>query len=132
MELLVLWLVMGGVGAVIANARGSNPWAGFGLGLLLGPIGWIISALTGPQKKRCQYCGERVLLSAKVCKHCGAVWRTPAEEAAVKAAAASSAAVERPSPLRTVEDLERLAALRDRGVLTEEEFVAKKRHILGP
>lgn len=49
---------MGGVGAVIANTKGSNPWGGFGLGLLLGPIGWIISALTGPKKKRCQYCGD--------------------------------------------------------------------------
>lgn len=45
----------------------------------------------------------------------------------------SAASTPAPSPQKRdgLDDLERLAALRDRGILTEEEFQAKKRQILG-
>jgi len=36
-----------------------------------------------------------------------------------------------PQSLAYIEELEQLALLRDRGIITEEEFAAKKRQILG-
>jgi hypothetical protein len=35
------------------------------------------------------------------------------------------------APSSGLDDLERLAELRDKGIITEEEFVTKKRQILG-
>ncbi|MGI8826202.1 MAG: SHOCT domain-containing protein [Chloroflexota bacterium] len=40
--------------------------------------------------------------------------------------------LQQPSPSTDVDQLEKLANLRDRGIVTEDEFQAKKRQILGP
>jgi hypothetical protein len=46
--LYVLWLgIGGGVGALIGSSKGRGP-LGFVLGLVLGPIGWVIMALLAP------------------------------------------------------------------------------------
>lgn len=64
--------VLGGIGALIAQAKGGSAWVGFALGFFLGPIGWIISALAqGPATKTCPKCAEKVKLAASVCRHCG-------------------------------------------------------------
>jgi hypothetical protein len=69
--------------------------------------------------------------TGKVCQHCGAeleggvTWDGLAKLA------------EKPEPVRaassasTASELEKLAALRDSGALTEEEFAAAKKRILG-
>ena len=53
---LVIWIVIGTlVGALIGQAKG-RIGAGLFFGLLLGPIGWLITAL-GPNKKpKCPFC----------------------------------------------------------------------------
>ena len=75
MELL-LWVIVGGlVGAFIGERKGR---AGQGaiLGIILGPIGWLVVGL-GPDynqakdTKKCPFCAELVKPEAKVCKHCG-------------------------------------------------------------
>jgi hypothetical protein len=45
--------------------------------------------------------------------------------------AVSSFPRSQPGPISYIEELEQLAALRSKGVITEEEFAAKKRQILG-
>jgi hypothetical protein len=52
----------------------------------------------------------------------------PAEAAPAPAAGASAAAPEEPGYMA---ELERLAKLRDQGIVSEEEFEAKKKQILG-
>jgi hypothetical protein len=71
-----LW-VLGGlvVGGLIGDRKGRTA-VGAVLGLLLGPMGWLIVAL-GPdykhatETKKCPFCAEVVKREAVVCKHCG-------------------------------------------------------------
>lgn len=48
-----------------------------------------------------------------------------------QAAAAAPAPIPAPSTDDSVEQLKKLAELRDQGILTEDEFTAKKKQILG-
>jgi len=57
------------VGLQIATANGRGPGVGVLIGLILGPIGWVILIATGGT--RCSRCGEAVNPIAKVCPHCG-------------------------------------------------------------
>lgn len=51
--MLIAWvavaLMAGVVGIIIAKAKGVSDGTGFWLGLLLGPIGWLIVALGKPK-----------------------------------------------------------------------------------
>jgi hypothetical protein len=62
-------LVMGGIGH-FCGKRKDNARAGFYLGFLLGPIGWIIAALLDYPLK-CPECKSGVPRGAFVCKNCG-------------------------------------------------------------
>jgi hypothetical protein len=55
----------------------------------------------------------------------------PADEAAAPEAAAPEAAAPEADVNAQIEQVKQLAALKDQGILTEEEFAAKKAQILG-
>ncbi len=55
----------------------------------------------------------------------------PADEAAAPEAAAPEAAAPEADVNTQIEQVKQLAALKDQGILTEEEFAAKKAQILG-
>jgi len=83
----IILLVFAAAGASIAKGRGNNQTVGCLLGGFLGLIGLIILSVwpknqavldarqavsTAPKanERACPYCGETILLVAKVCKHC--------------------------------------------------------------
>jgi hypothetical protein len=80
--LLIVALGCGVIGAAIAQGKGADSAAGFFLGLLLGPIGILISCFLGDPaskavrdaelgaKKRCPECAEYVFREAKICRYC--------------------------------------------------------------
>ncbi len=82
MEFVLIWIVCGIVGAMIASSRGGSGPGGFFLGLLLGPLGVIITLFMGGEKemaakqlaagekKKCPRCAELVQPDALICKHC--------------------------------------------------------------
>ena len=91
MEYIIpFWILCGIAGAGMLSRYG-KAGSGFLLGLLLGPIGLIIAwtmrdtakldeakssgAAPGSAedrvKRECPHCAERILVKAKVCKHCG-------------------------------------------------------------
>jgi hypothetical protein len=81
---ILFWaVVFGAVGQAIGARRGMRPIKGVLIGLILGPIGWILLALLPTSeeeqvranrqqgRKRCPQCAEWVQRGAKVCPHCG-------------------------------------------------------------
>lgn len=78
---LIIWISLGIVGAMIASGKGNSGCGGFILGVLLGPLGLLISFFSsdneeGKRKKsgdtkKCPYCAEYVKQDAVICKHCG-------------------------------------------------------------
>lgn len=85
MEFLVLWGLCGFVGGCVAASKGNSFMGGFFVGLILGPIGWILSALVSgpppPQSiqvtvnntsdlKVCPYCAEQIKAAATICRFC--------------------------------------------------------------
>jgi len=72
MELVVLWALFAVVGYYIGKSRGKGE-TGCVLGLLLGPLGWIIAAVLAPAGEHaCPHCRERIHPEATICPHCGA------------------------------------------------------------
>ncbi|TLY48428.1 MAG: zinc ribbon domain-containing protein [Gammaproteobacteria bacterium] len=66
-------IVCAGVGALIGKYKNAVA-RDTALGLILGPIGWIVSLLLPAQKPKpkCKACGKAVDAGDKHCRHCGA------------------------------------------------------------
>ena len=62
------------IGAVIGRAKGR--WvAGLVWGAALGPIGWLVVALSKSGLRECPECGRRNRPDARVCRYCGIDFR---------------------------------------------------------
>ena len=76
---IFVWLLVGGlVGAICGEPR-RRPVAGAVLGVLLGPIGWLI-VLASDDRLSCPHCGGKLPMTWReyrrgrgvtVCSHCG-------------------------------------------------------------
>lgn len=66
--LFCLWMISGIIGAAIGGAKDAAG-AGFLLGLLFGPLGWLLALLPDGRPK-CPYCRGRVDRQAWICMHC--------------------------------------------------------------
>ena len=72
----VSWYVIGAllaglIGYGIGSIRGRGAF-GLVMGLLLGPLGWVIALCLGDARKKCPHCGGS-LPDGKftICRHCG-------------------------------------------------------------
>lgn len=63
-------IAMAFIGLIIGKSK-ERGCAGFFLGLLLGPIGWIIVACLSDDRPRCPECLGIVNDYAKKCQNCG-------------------------------------------------------------
>ena len=70
-SLILFWLIIGPViGFAIGRARG-RPEFGVALGLLVGPIGWLLLVLAPDARRKCPMCLGPVPEAARKCRHCG-------------------------------------------------------------
>jgi hypothetical protein len=68
---IVTVIAMAVAGGFIGARRG-RPAAGFFLGLILGPIGWVIVGFSGPaETHRCRKCGGVRVPDFPRCMTCG-------------------------------------------------------------
>ena len=84
MELLLFWMLCGVVAAVVASNKGNSGVTWFFVGVLLGPIGLILSLVVsgdpavvegkkieGGGYQRCEKCAELIRSEATKCRFCG-------------------------------------------------------------
>ena len=64
-------LLISYIGALIGSTKG-HTMLGFFLGLVLGPIGLIIIAMTQDDRFKCPTCGGSIVPGKMRCKNCGA------------------------------------------------------------
>ena len=64
---LAIWILCGIGAAVVTSNRGSSGCLWFGLGVILGPIGWALAFTEG---KRCPQCDRKISSRAEVCPYC--------------------------------------------------------------
>jgi hypothetical protein len=68
---ILLWTCVGGViGGVIGERRGRRG-EGVVLGILLGPLGWLLVLCGKDERRTCAFCAEAIKDAAKFCSHCG-------------------------------------------------------------
>lgn len=80
---VVIWLLCGLTAAVIYRQKGRSGAVAFVVGVILGPIGVLLAALSSADKpaieaqqlatgaaRKCPHCGELVRPEATVCRHC--------------------------------------------------------------
>ena len=80
---IVIWLLCGVLAATIYSRKGRSGAAAFIVGLLLGPIGVLLAAISSTdgaaleqkqlatgQLKKCPHCGEMIRPEATVCRFC--------------------------------------------------------------
>lgn len=68
-EIIVLWVICGLIGAAIGGRKGINPAGAFLAGVFLGPFS-VLMVFVSSKVKKCPKCAENVQKEAKVCKHC--------------------------------------------------------------
>ncbi len=73
MRHLLLWFAISSLGGWLLGALKRRPQPGFWLGLLFGPVGWILLLLLPRVRPACPGCGRPLEDEAKSCPHCGRV-----------------------------------------------------------
>lgn len=71
MEWFVFWLIINAVVGFLIGQQKNDVAPAIVLSILLGPIGWLIAALSSGNLRKCPHCAEFVKPEAKVCRHCG-------------------------------------------------------------
>lgn len=67
---LLVWLASV-VGATYVGSKKGSPFGALFLGVMLGPVGLIITILSGSSNRiSCPHCAEKIMKKAKVCPHC--------------------------------------------------------------
>lgn len=79
---LLLWLTLlcMAVGGLIGWRRGTF-WRDVGLAAALGPLGWVVSFLLPPPRRRCPACRRPNPVSSHHCAFCAALLPQPGKRA---------------------------------------------------
>jgi hypothetical protein len=129
---LVLGLVFGALSGTLAEKKGHSYSAYFALGFFLGFIGLFVAAAVPraekPNDKGSWEPWEPETTKSRSMPKTESWWTEESNED--QSARGGVSAPTQTDPTDVVDQLERLAALRDRGVITEEQFSAQRDKLL--
>lgn len=118
MEYIVLWLLFAVFSAVIASAKNKSAVGWFLIGLFFGPFGLVVGLLPSESQKATS--------TSDLGDFAVGYGVDDPEPGSNQAAPDESFDEESP-----IEMIEKLSSLRDSGAITEDEFEAKKKELLG-
>jgi uncharacterized membrane protein YeaQ/YmgE (transglycosylase-associated protein family) len=75
MEWIVFWLFVNAIVGYLIGKQKKRIGSSITVSILLGPIGWLIAALTAGNFRKCPFCAEQVKPEEIICKHCSPFWR---------------------------------------------------------
>lgn len=131
-EIIVVWLLLAAGVGFLADARGRNFFGYFLLSAVLSPLLGLIVVLVSANLKE----QEAKELQRKADQEAQDIQRKADHERelesirAIATATTSAASVTSEPPKSIAEELTKLAALREQGVLTPEEFTDQKARLL--
>jgi hypothetical protein len=70
MEWFVFWLIVNCIVGYLIGKPKNDVGTAITVSILLGPIGWLIAALSKGNLRKCPNCAEFVKPEAKICHHC--------------------------------------------------------------
>src|SRR5262245_14494615 len=68
---IVFWLIVNTVIGYAIGKRKHDVTGSVILSILLGPIGWLIAAISTGVLRKCPFCSEGIVPDANVCRYCG-------------------------------------------------------------
>ena len=71
MEWFVLWFIINSIVGYLIGKSKDDVGTAITVSILLGPIGWLIAALSTGNLRKCPFCSEHIKPDAKVCRYCG-------------------------------------------------------------
>lgn len=67
---VIIWIICGIGAGFMYQQKGRDLATGLLGGLLLGPIGLVLAALTPTTRVKCPHCAELISPEARICPHC--------------------------------------------------------------
>jgi hypothetical protein len=71
MEWIIFWFIINCIVGYLIGRQKNDVASAIALSLILGPIGWLISALSRGDLRKCPHCAEFVKPEAMTCRYCG-------------------------------------------------------------
>ena len=125
MEFVILWLILGGIVGAIADSRGRNPIAYFFLSLVLSPVLGLILVLVASNKKE-----EARQAEERRHDHERQVASLQALGAGRSGPDGHASPGSQPPTISIADELTKLALLKEKGILNDEEFQRQKATLL--